>query len=52
MWEIKRRPLIIGPKRWEWCCANTAYGLIMGYAWTKRGAEQKLIRAERRLYSE
>jgi len=47
MWSIKRKGL-----KWEYVCANTAYGLIFGYAWTKKGAKKKLIQAERELYSE
>ena len=52
MWDITRGPHLVGPHRWEWVCANTARGLVMGYAWTHRQARRRLLRAERELYGE
>lgn len=50
MWSIERTSIPIGPRRWEWVCMSSAHGLIMGYAWTKRQAERRLLRAEAELY--
>lgn len=52
MWRIERGPNRIGPRRWEWVCASTAHGLLMGYAWFHWQAERRLLRAEAELYGE
>jgi len=50
MWRISRSDHVVGPRRWEWVCASTAHGLIMGWAWTRRQAERRLRKAESKLY--
>ena len=52
-WHIERTTSWVNPlspNRWEWMCANTAYGMILGYARTKRQAERRLLHAETELY--
>jgi len=51
VWKIERGPHRVGPRRWEWQCASSAYGLIYGYAWYYRQAERRLLAAEGELYN-
>lgn len=37
------------PVRWEWESFFSSHGLAYGFAFTKRGAEKALLRAEREL---
>lgn len=52
-WEKRKRHGVtyLWPVRWEWESCFSSYGLMYGYALTKRNAERQLIAAERELLS-
>lgn len=53
-WEKRRRHGVtyLWPVRWEWESYFSSYGLVYGYALTKRNAEKALIESERELLSQ
>lgn len=53
-WEKRRRfgVTYLRPVRWEWESYFSAYGLMYGFAFTKRTAAKRLAEAERELLSQ
>lgn len=53
MFSVERNEeYIFGPFRWRWVYINTAYGCVAGYAWTKRQAYNRLVKAQNELLDE